>query len=633
MVFPSFGQNIDWCGHADTLGSPMPQMRYPGAADLIASYHMPFLITEPLDGYGDCTGWTAGALANYPDLLTYDQNGNPITGKSFVRVDDLNFSRQIYRDLVGIRSSLLKANPSAIDYWDGIQVVNIAADYGGYPKPGTGFPQYMMGAASIENFASSSFCTLPNCLSLADGARSYLSLGSSSLLVSELFQLSPGAKDSFDRFTNSEFLLGLTYAAHNFSQNYLGGRPFVVAPAYPVWISPSEYPAPYNSTYIKSLNLLQKTEIGDVNNWENGGPPSATSVPKDLSLCKANAPYGNPGGFLVSAGTTTFADRSVRNMMYYQAACLSTSIMEPSSLEYTPGSPGFHDMYTFGTVLNRMKNVGLRTIAPTRFSASDSSTALTVISGSETSLAWFYTNSTSGDEATATIPFSNGCVAISALDWNVAGVCGSYGVQVSVSIPPRGWNPIYLLPVGSDGSLLYSNLEAGQIASNVYFVSGPHSMSSWLILNESSRPVTVSSSMLGVLSEFSDLASLNETIVGYSASFQFLQQGGWYFDQAHRLLYVHSQVGSSETLVVSFSPFSGSGTPIVSQGPGSMNGPFSESSTSDFLLAGTIAILVIGISLVLREPLFALLGQVLTGFRRLKRRLPLGRKSSRKSRR
>jgi hypothetical protein len=581
LLFPSNGIGYaGWCNDANTSTSKISSNHYgsgniysPNIASLIIRYQMPYFVEEPLDGYGACGGWVKDVVRAYPELMTWNNTAEDATTQGFLRVDDIQFSVQIYNDLVNIYYNFLNTNPGLINLWQGIEVSAIGSDHGAFPKLGSGLPSfrggYMYGANSIYNFATSPLCNVQGCSSLASLALSVTN-GTSLALINAL---KPFATQ-FDQYTNAELLLGLSYAAYNFSINYLGGRPFVVLPSQSFWIQPSQYPYPYNISYIQGLNLLQKVEIGASAYVDNGNPPTTQAVQRDLQICSSNAPYGNIGAFLSSTATLSqWFYRYTLNSAYYEAYCATSSFMELGNIQYgNTNDNSFLALIQYGTLLNRMRNIGTYTVQPPSLTASDPSTGLSLIKGNGVALAWFYTNKTSTEHVSTTLDasllgISTPWIAISGLDWQVVGEGTGAAIPLSLSIPARGWNPVYIVPQVPNLQPLYSNLPIVSYSisssSASYTISGPHDFSGWIVLSENSLPATVVSSNLGVLPSFPSLISLNSSFVGMklvNGQFQNLTQAGWYYDQINHLLYIHYLADNKASLTITTSGSSQSGS-------------------------------------------------------------------------
>src|SRR5579863_3453778 len=518
----------NWCTDANTTSTYISGTNYGVGGTysawlehLVQGYQLPFMVQEPMDGYGQCVSWSNAAKTQFPDLLTFNSTGYPVTSYSYVRVDSIHFGVQIFRDLSNIQANIRSVNPSILNQWQGVYVSSIGADHGGYPKPGTQnltgnrFANYMFGANSIINFALSPQCTY-QCAQILTLAQSGLLPQAISLIQNEY--------NSWETWTNSEMILGMTYAAYNFSQKYLGGKPFFVVPAFSFFLTPSQYPAPYNTLYIEGLNLHQKYELSVGAYVENGNPPTASSVKADLNICKGNAPYGNEGFFVTAGGTYTNPafPQYVKNMVYYQAACAGLSIIAPGNLAYQPNTFGWSTMVAYGSILNRMRNLQTTDAASIPVVASSTSTGLTALSNGGTALAWFYTNSSLGDSATATLSASalgvaSPWLAISALNWQVLGSGTTDTISLRAGIPPQGWNPVYIVSAGSTGKVEYSNSPVTSVSSsllsNQYSVSSPHAFSGWLVIRSSAIPTSVTTENMGILPQYSSLSSLNRTVI------------------------------------------------------------------------------------------------------------------------
>jgi hypothetical protein len=531
---------------------------------------MPYLIQEPLDGYGACQGWVDDVVAAQPSLKTWNMTAQDATPEGFIRVDDIQFSEQIYNDLVNLYNNLVSTDPMLIDYWYGIHVSSLGSDHGAYPKLGAGLPTfkggYMYGANSIYNFATSPLCVVSACAQLAIDALSVTN-GTSLALINELNSFA----SQVDTYNNAELLLGLSYAAYNFSKNYLGGRPFVVLPSQELWLPSSQYPYPYNSTYIKGLNLLQKVEIGAIGYVDNGNQPTTQSVSSDLQRCSSNSPYGNVGAFLtanavaypVPTASYQWFLQYIINTAYYQAYCAATSMMEIGNLLYgNTSDQAFLALMQYGTLMNRLRNIGNVQIPSPSITASDPTTGLTLIRGNNVALAWFFTNKTSTEYASTVIDASSlgltgPWLAISALDWRVVAAGVGPQISLSVSIPAQSWNPIYIVPQVQNLEPVYSNLPivSYSISSSgaSYSFSGPHDFSSWLVMSLASPPTSVVTSNAGSLSSFNTLSALNASFIGMKytgGSIQNLTQTGYYYDQSNNLLYIHYVGDNNVTVTV-----------------------------------------------------------------------------------
>jgi hypothetical protein len=112
MIFP-WGNRENWCQFANVTSS-IPTSGFaltnPAYATVDVKYQMPFLVQEPLDGYGtECIGWGKAVVSKYPDLKTYNSSGRQIDYNKYdyLRVDDMNFAKQVYNDLVNIKNNYL----------------------------------------------------------------------------------------------------------------------------------------------------------------------------------------------------------------------------------------------------------------------------------------------------------------------------------------------------------------------------------------------------------------------------------------------------------------------------------------------------------------------------------------------
>lgn len=181
----------------------------------------------------------------------------------------------------------------------------------------------------------------------------------------------------------------------------------------------------------------------------------------------------------------------------------------------------------------------------------------------EGALAWFYTNKTGGDSisvqlnANAYHISTSGWIAIDAYDWEVVGQGTGGTIDLNVKIPATGWYPVYILSKGSNGALLYSNSKLVTTktspASDAYELSSAPGSSSWLVVQLSSAPASVTSADTGVVPEMGTLASLATTTIGEhltGSAWKLLTQTGWYYDSANDLLYVHYEGGSQIMVTV-----------------------------------------------------------------------------------
>jgi hypothetical protein len=567
MILPWEGR-AGWCSNANTSTSNIKTsdpIYGSSISNAITNYQTPFLIQEPLDSYGsECVPWGQQVITEFPTLITYDYNGTPLTasrmssiGKDYVRVDSIYFSKQIYNDLVNIYTNMKSTNPNMINYWYGIEVgPGIYADHGDLKKPGAnivlgyGFAtDYYWSNQTILNFANSPQCTqhYSNCATLV----SYASGGANTYTIAQTIA-SNDAK-WFGLWLDYELFLGISYAAYNFTHNYQINHPFIIHASYDYYgvsLNPSSYPYPYNSPYIESLDLFNNFVMNGVLDFENGNPPSGVSVSYDERVCSSHLNKPNTiNGFLI---TGTYAN--IKNMIYLEAYCAGTSIMEPMNLPYNnPSNPMIQVLMDYGILLNRMSYVGIGQNS-VKITASDATTGVSVLGGNGSPLLlWFYTNSSTGDTASVNMNLGsyqigqNGWIAISALNWGVVGLGSSSTLNLAVNIPAQGWNPVYVVNrISVNFAPLYTNLHLISYNhsqnSASYLFSGPHALSGWAIIHTTSKPVSIATSNSGQIQEYPSLQALNSTYVGMQWTgnmWQNLTQTGWYFDPVNQLLYVH----------------------------------------------------------------------------------------------
>lgn len=650
MLFPWSGiWYAGWCDGANTTSSTIYEYAPPGStsvynpqeAKYISEYMMPYMIEFPLDGYGTCLSWAKNVVNQYPDLITYNISGRQINYNkhSYVRVDDINFARQVYNDLVNIKNNLLAVKPygpQLLKYWYGIDISSIASDHGGYDpircdtcNPVWQNGGWMLGNSSIVNFAQSPQCsdnsvnlTFGSCSFLVKAARGQATTVSgkqccSTLIISKIL-VNYHLKE-FNLWSDGLYELGIAYAAYNFTQRYGISHPFQIALSrqYSLLfnIQPSQYPYPYNKSSIESLNLasfLMKAGAYA----ENAGLPQRSMVSSDVSICGSlKNPYNNlPGGFLssVAYSTTTVNDlyKYVRNQIYYIPRCASSAIMEPGNLDYSPSAPYFSLLTSYGTLLNRIKSLGYNQYTLSSLGASFScnggcftgygsnyryagATNVTLLgSGGQMLLAWFYTNKTSAE----TVSFNmNGAnygfgkwIAISAFDWSVVGSGNTNSISFTVNIPAAGWNPVFIIDLSSSSDLspLYSNIYVNSALSSsgtvTYVTSGPHMFSSWLIVESTNPPSSVSASNTGQVQNYQSISSLNNSFIGMrwsqATKWQNLTQTGWYYDPTNKLLFIHFVGGSQVSIAVSY----GQSTQSSTSSSTSLSTSTSTSSSSSY---------------------------------------------------
>lgn len=590
IIFPWLTRG-DWCANANasghTISSADPLYNDP-VSTMIVRYQTPFMIQEPLDGYGsECVPWSQQVLTKYPDLLTYDYNGIPLTQarmnaitKDYIRVDSINFSKQIYSDLVNIYNNMKSNNSSLINFWYGIEIgPGTYADYGDLVKPGavlnlgSGFTSdYYWSNKTVLNFATSPQCNDANWCGVNGWL--YQNITQNKWNTQTIAQKVVGdwnLNRAYGLWLDYELLLGVAYAAYNLTVNYGINHPFLIHASYDynqygssvqALLQPANYPYPYNSSYVKGLNLFTNFIMNGVLSMENGNPPTQITVNYDMTHCRADVNKPNSLNGFLPTGTLP----NIPNMMYLQAYCSGSSLMEPGNLPYnTPSSPIMQLIIPYAQILNRMFYVGPGYLPSPNLVKNDPSTKVTVLGSSATPLLlWFFTNSSVGDTASVTLNLpaygfnANGWVAISVLDWRLIASGTGSTASFSVPIPAKSWNPVYLIPQVSDLQVVYSNLPiaSSQISqsSATYRFNAPHMLSSWLVIQSSQQPSMVIASNTGPINSYASLTALNSTYVGMKwngYSWQNLTQTGWYYDQTNHLLYIHYVADNRVTIQVS----------------------------------------------------------------------------------
>ncbi len=574
----------NWCSNANTTTTTIP---HSGASTIygpqiskdIVRYQTPYFITLPLDVYGMCKTWVSKVTTQYPDLITYNSSGKSQTG--YLRVDDINFAKQLYKDMVNLKNNFNIVNSGLLTYWYGIGETCSGCDKADYPKA-AGVPKnFMMGNNSVNNFSFWSGCTnngtnatYGTCTYLRNAARGTATSTSSHACckTSTIYTLLSTLHPEYGYFVESEYFLGQTYAAYNITQTYLGGRSFGVQTAFNpnTWITAvgTNYPFPYNKTAIKNLDLLQKYILRGTTGDEvlnNGSPPSTMTINNDKTKCKAihtQNTAGNIGNVLVSdnfgyGGTTTGFNVLLENAMYLTAYCMGYSLVELgqgvndySPTATLPGTAGWNTLSGFATILARLKNVGANLTTTTVTGASSASTGVSMLGGKGfPTLAWFFTNRTSSDTASVTLSASTyhlagtQCVAISMLDLSVLGLCSAGSISITATIPARGWNPVFVMnSTSNDFQTLYSTVKQISASGGVYKFAAPHGLSSWLIAYRTSTPISVVSNMTGTIPQETTLSGENSTLIGETYSGGIWTNntaGGWCYDSTNKFLYVH----------------------------------------------------------------------------------------------
>jgi hypothetical protein len=96
----------------------------------------------------------------------------------------------------------------------------------------------------------------------------------------------------------------------------------------------------------------------------------------------------------------------------------------------------------------------------------------------------------------------------------------------------------------------------------VYVTSSPLDVGQFLIVQSTKAPAFVTANNTGTIPEFSSLAGLNQTKIGYYCvsvnqtsgaclSFKMFQQTGWYWDSTNEILYIRYVGGPAVELYVS----------------------------------------------------------------------------------
>src|SRR2546428_12192696 len=196
----------------------------------------------------------------------------------------------------------------------------------------------MRGDGSVNLCDQSNICS-SSAMNVTYGSCSYRLSASKGTAVSTaghaccktavIYQLLTNYHSEYSEYVNGEYLLGLSYAAYNFTQKYDLGHSFTILPAKPSEcclggfdIITTNYPFPYNTTYIKSLDLLNKFISKPAYNYENGGAISQASVYLDTLVCGRKV-GSNAGQFLASAGggATQYFPKYLKNSMFFQGYC------------------------------------------------------------------------------------------------------------------------------------------------------------------------------------------------------------------------------------------------------------------------------------------------------------------------
>ena len=588
------GSLSQWGAGANTSrgnnGQPtvIPDVSVPGytystqAADIITKYQIPYFMGDVLDGYGGAGAINAGGnwvnyvTQQFPDMMDYDATGQPINvawmqahNEGFVRVDTLSFPTQLYNDLVNIKNNIMSTgNPNYIKDWWGIQIAQPSADNGAYGAP-------MWGNQSILDFAQSPQCSGPDCAILINDVQNRLANTATmqALIVSNDY-------GNWNTWTNLEFLLGYSYALYLFQTHYGGliGHMMVLYPSNSYFAPPSQYPYPYNTPAIESLNLLQAYEI-DVKSSVYGGSwtPDAASIARDTSDCKMVSPYGNTGVFGALAFVSTGGPNPSSSQEqvtadvapYYIASCTPYAVVNLGQFVPQPSSVGWPILSSFGQILDRMRNVGNTPYQTPALTRSDASTGVSLTGGNGMPLlVWLYTNKSSPEAVSMTLSAStyqispSGWIALSVQNWNVIASGSTNSISLTnVPIGARSWNPVYIVSKPSAFGVVYSNLVVSGSAktsqSLTYDMAGPHRLSSWLVTSSPMTPLSVTSTNTGTIPPASSLGALNNTFVGMrwtGGTWQNITQTGWYYDSHNGLLYVHYVGDNTVGVTVNYDP-------------------------------------------------------------------------------
>ena len=564
---------------------------------LETKYGLQFMVQVPLNGYlwSASDTWAQYAVAKYPTLQDYNlTNGAVIDNTKYpaVRVDDINLAKQYYSDLVNIYNNLKTTNAGLPPLWYGLyETGGTASDYGDYPKPGaqtvgTGTRLDMMGAnSSIYNFAQSPQCgasgnsTVDSVTSLAYGSCPELAKMSkglagthpnghpccktatiTSVLNSE--HRGSGHTAQYPTWTNYEYFLSLSYAAYNFTQHEGITHFFPIDTSWPTgWYSgsASSFPYPYNTTYIKGLDLLNRFLVSADIGYENGNAPTPTSISYDESHCTTTPNTGMMGDFLTAAYEGTIpASRTTqyaKNDMYFMPYCLGHNDISAMVATFSSSGAYWPTLQTYGKILSRMQDVGYTiypNVTPTR---TDSTTLLRLVGTSQTPLlAWLFTNKSSTETASVSLTANTyhinptGWIAISMLNMSVIEQCSGSCSTISLSgirIPSRSWNPIYIMNYTSPANFasVYTSIPISSATttatSATYKFSGAHDFPTTLITRMNSAPTLVTSNNTGAFRSMASLTLFNTTAVGmtYSGTWTNNTQGIYFYDSTNHLLY------------------------------------------------------------------------------------------------
>ena len=103
------------------------------------------------------------------------------------------------------------------------------------------------------------------------------------------------------------------------------------------------------------------------------------------------------------------------------------------------------------------------------------------------------------------------------------------------------------------------NSSSSSFTTARYTVDSP-ATGQWLVVQATSPIISVSASDTGTIPAYHSLASLNQTSIGEECShlasngvcdsFEYMQQTGWFWDSANRVLTVHYLGGANVTLTV-----------------------------------------------------------------------------------
>jgi hypothetical protein len=662
-ILPGSAGYANWCADANISSTVYIKSHYayqtsPGAwmspqmVNYFLEYQSPFMIQVPLDDYDtECNGWAQDVVNAYPDLMTADYNGtvynSTVIGSSGfnpVRFDSVNFSYQTYKDLTNLYNNLLVYDPTGtlLSQWVGLHISAEGADHGDVIKPGAVLSCASGGLLHCAEFSNATlydFYVSPQCqdynstltcASMASAIQSgtYSTPTLANMTINYFSGWSGGG--GFGTFLDKSYLIALAYGVYNFTQQYNLGHPFAIVTSYSysnTFFSNTTYPYPFNTTSVTGLDLLNRFVIPGKIFSDNGNPPSPSLVSNDLAAC-AGAPLGSANNgvssstFPDSLGTGQGAGNLpayMQNNEYYTPACIGSLLgpTEGNDLGNMTAGSGFSILYNYGVVFNRLMNVGHWSYpTPILSGTSDTSTSVTVVGGfNQPALLWFYTNSTTGDNATlsinsASLGITGSWIAVSLLNWSVL-ASGSAGqsINLTVSIPAQSWNPVYIIQTAPSGTLLYTNMRVVSSVNGTnpqWVLNGPHMMPIYMIVNSSTQPAAVLSNISGTIPQLASLSAFNSSWVGWQwngTGWNNMTQYGWYYDSANHLVYILSQVGSPDQITLQSASLQqyyvnitvnpdGSSTPLNSTNYFTVNYQNATVSTNTTLSTSTISITV-----------------------------------------